>query len=162
MIGSSLFAQKIPNWYQELIDQKEGEWVTDNSKYLSDSETTAHYTLKWWKSSNEKDLHGVLMDENEKVIWSYYQYFDKKNGVAVLNQLGLDGIHGRGVIESRGDTIMVNQEFKNSQNASWKEVHHTIRLEDGLEKTISYSYDKNFNLIKGRVYEWEKQVYIKL
>lgn len=162
LLSLSSMAQTIPQWYTDLVERKVGEWVADNVKYKSDSETSEYYTLVWWKGANETDLYGVLKGEEDEVYWNFYQFYDGKNEKAVLIQYGQNGVEGKGELHHVSDTLSVKQAFINTEGLKWEELHQTILIEEGKEQTLNYTIGINGDLKIGRVYEWERQEYIKL
>lgn len=167
-VSTMIIAQEPPAWYLESLDQKAGEWLTDNQDYKNDQETTAYYSTKWWRGVTETDLYGILQNDEDQVIWSYYQFYDPQNDQIVVLQNGLSGVKGRGTLTREGDTLVLMQSFKGVDGSQWEEVHHTTTIRTDSkeaklkERTTSFRIGSDGNLIKDRTYVWEKITHIKL
>lgn len=160
-ILSSSYSQELPSWYKDLIRSKVGEWVADNSTYKNEEEKSSYYSIHWWRGANDGELHGVLKNENDQVIWSYYQYFEEQEKIARLIQMGMNGTIGRGELSLRSDTLILELRFISKSGEEWKELHQSFAPEIGIEESRSF-WKTGEELILNRVYSWKKQTEIKL
>lgn len=147
----------IPDWLIEkwkTQTHQGGIWITDNSRYRSEQEPYDAYGIQWEYGLGKKHLKGRLYciksDKDVGTIWDFTEFWDPREGVVRIVQIGSNGMLGQGTMWKETDgSIKEQQQFVGPDGGSFVSGHHSW-MEDGAHHTQS------FNIIDD---QWEKRRY---
>lgn len=145
LFGQDPSGQPIPEWLTEKWaeqTQNNGTWLADNSKYQSVQEPFDAYGIQWEYGLGKKHLRGRLyaLKDGKEVgtIWSFTEFWDPRDAVVRIVQLGSDGTLGQGTLWREADGSTKEQQLFVSPQGPFFETGHHAWMENGAQHTRSY------------------------
>lgn len=150
---------QLPDWLQqhfEYMTQGSGIWITDNSEYMSDQETTKQYATEWKMSLGNQSitgrLYGIIDGKEIGTFWEFRTFWNPVEKKAYAYQFSGSGVVGMGEMWKEGDSLKIQQTFYYPNGAVFETGHIQKELE-GQHETTSFSISDNF-WTKNRFYIW--------
>ena len=151
----------LPLWYLNDIKNMDGEWIADNSQYLSENEPFESYGIQWTPGIGNTNmtgkLYGLTESQDKVELWQLFQYWDNWNQQAVALQIGNDNYQAIGtMIPINNNTIEVIQKLTDKTGNSYTDRHLTSYNGNSFT-TISFIIDEKGNWQTQRSYTWHKK-----
>ncbi len=151
----------IPSWYLNDIINMEGEWITDNTKHLSENEPFESYGIHWEAGIGHTNmtgwLYGITKSKNKVALWQLFHYWDNKKQAGVALQLGNENLQAIGTMfPINNNTLEVIQSIYDKEGNSYIDRHLTTFNKSSFT-TSSYIINDQGNWQIQRTYTWNKK-----
>lgn len=152
---------QLPFWVKEEFERLEGTWITDNSEFVSDTETDDHYAVEWSMGVGNQSMTGILYGLRDNRMtheyWQFFQFWDPARQAVRVIQVAVFGAVGDGyMMPSDSSTFLVEQIFVNPDQSQYQQDHIT-RIFETHDVIESYSYNEHGEKILSRNYNWYKR-----
>ena len=159
ILSTSVSAQ-LPEWLSdhfEYMTQGSGIWITNNSEYISDQETTEYYATEWKMALGNQSitgrLYGLIDGKEIGTFWEFRTFWNPFEKKAYAYQFSGSGVVGMGEMWKEGDSLKMQQTFY-YQNGAVRETGHVQMELEGKHETTSFSIN-NEVWTPNRFYIWE-------